>query len=109
MQMAKYIPSKYARFVHSDPWSGGMKSFRAPATGERHPVKGGRWKVRKFRKPNPDGKVWMARTDGKASRWNKSFVKHEDAVRWAHFIALMYKVNKRGQADAAIREYLRRV
>lgn len=104
--MAKYVPNKYARFVHSERWSGGMAPFR-PA--QKHPVKGGRWKVRKFRKPTPDGKVWMARTDGKASRWNRSFVKWEDAVRWAHFISLMYKVNKRGTADAAIREYLRRV
>lgn len=93
------------RFVYSDRWSGGMAPFR-PA--QKHPVKGGRWKIRKMRKSR-DGKVWMARTDGKARRWNKSFVKHEDAVRWAHFIAVMYKANKRGTADAAIREYLRRV
>ena len=109
MTRRPYNGYKDGRFVYSDKWSGGMASFSAPKGVTRHPVKGGRWKVRKLRKPFADGRVWMARTDGKAMRWNRSFKTHEDAVRWAHFIGLMYKVNKRGTADAAIREYLRRI
>ena len=107
--MPKYPRNNYARFVHSDKWSGGMESFRAPHGVTRHPVKGGRWKIRKLRKPNANGMVWMARTDGQALRWSRTFKTHAEAVRWAHFVALMYKVNKRETANAAIREYLRRI
>lgn len=74
-------------------------------------VRGGRWKIRKKnRQPwePEDLKVWMARTDGKAKRWNRSFHTHDQAVRWAHFVSLMYKLNSKETADAIIKEYQRR-
>lgn len=110
--MVHRLPNKAHAYVHSDPWSGNMRSFRVPRGEMRHPVKGGRWKIRK-RHPfilsrRPDLKPWVARTDGQAKRWNKSFNTHDEAVRWAHFIALMYKVNSKDVAIRIIKEYQRR-
>lgn len=97
-------PVEHGAFVHSDRWSGGMAHFKPMGYP---PITGGRWKVRKRRKATTEGKWWNARTDGQARRWNRSFHTHEEAVRWAHFVSRMYKVNKKELADVVIKEYLR--
>lgn len=97
-------PVSNGAFIYSDRWSGGMASFKSMGYS---PVKGGRWKIRKLRKPNSRGNYWLARTDGKAKQWNRSFLTHDQAVRWAHFVSLMYKVNAREVADKIIRIYLK--
>ena len=100
-------PYRTERFIYSDKWSGGMAPFRAPMGVMRHPVKGGRWKIRKMRFPNSQGKFWMARCEGKARRWTRSFHTQAEAVRWAHFVAEVYFYDKPAIADAHILEYRR--
>lgn len=100
-------PYRNDRFIHSDKWSGGMAPFRAPMGVMRHPVKGGRWKIRKMRFPTSQGKFWMAKTEGKARRWTRSFHTQAEAVSWATFIAQVYRSYERETADAIILEYRR--
>jgi hypothetical protein len=36
-------------------------------------------------------KAWYAWTNGKAKKWNRSFVTQKEAYRWANFVAETYR------------------
>ena len=69
------------------------RAFR-PVRGRYAPVAGGRWFVRRWldARSKTDGKVWHAWSSGRASKFNRRFLTHAEAVDWAQRAATAYKL-----------------
>lgn len=70
----------------------------------KKPVRGGRWKVRKFRFGNPQSR-WRAWSDGSASVFNRRFATHSEAVGWATRVAAAIEVGTPDSLLPIIREH----
>lgn len=71
------------------------------------PVVGGRWKIRRLR--GNSGKPWRAYTSGTASRFNRYFTTHAEAIQHAQMIARMLADPTPDRVEATIRRVYPRI